>query len=94
MKRLLVLLVLLNIADGYITRSLIHVGLAREGNPLLLRLVGDPDFLLIKVLGAAVCAMILWDVYRRHPKLALSCVGLAVAFYTLIVFWNTSLFLR
>jgi hypothetical protein len=93
-KRLLVLLILLNIADGYITRSLMQFGLAREGNPLLLRLVGDSDFIFIKVLGSTVCAMILWDVYRRHPKLALSYSGLAVAFYTLIVFWNTSLFFR
>ncbi len=94
MKRLLVLLILLNIADVYLTHSLMRSGLASEGNPFLLRLVGESDFVLIKVAGAGISALILWDIHRRHPKLALSFAGLAVAFYTGIVFWNTSLFLR
>ena len=93
MKYLLGLLILLNIADGVLTHFLVERGLAREGNPFLLRMVGEPGFMIIKVVGVIICALILWDVYRRRPKLAFVSTSCFVVSYTVIVIWNSSLFL-
>lgn len=93
MKYLLGSLVLLNIADGVLTHYLVQNGIAREGNPFLLRIVGQPIFMIIKVVGIILCALILWDVYRRYPKLAFVLTSCFVAVYAVIVSWNSSLFL-
>lgn len=93
MKYLLALLILLNIADGVLTHFLVERGLGREGNPFLLRIVGEPGFITIKVVGVILCALILWDVYRRHPKLAFVSTSCFVISYTAVVIWNSSLFL-
>ena len=93
MKYLLGLLVLLNISDGVLTHVLVELGVAREGNSFLLPIVGEPSFIIIKVVGALLCALILWDIYRRRPRLALVSTSTFVASYGAIVFWNLSLLL-
>jgi hypothetical protein len=62
-------------------------------NPLLQPLVGDIGFMVLKVAGALLCALILWDVHRRFPRVGLIATSVAVAGYAVIVIWNTSLFL-
>ena len=59
------------VADGLITHYLIKHGLGREGNPFLQNFVGEQTFLVIKVAGALLCALILWDIYKRRPKMAM-----------------------
>ena len=93
MKYLLGLLILLNIADGVLTHFLIEFGMGREGNPLLLGIVEQPAFMIIKVVGVILCALILWDIYRRHPRLAMVSASCFVISYVAIVLWNSSLFL-
>ena len=92
MKWLLGLLVGLVISDGLLTCFLVKNGLAREGNPFLVDIVGKDILVVLKVVGAIVCALILWDVYRRYPKLAVTCTLCFLAIYVLIVGWNLSLF--
>ncbi|MDP2919322.1 MAG: DUF5658 family protein [Dehalococcoidia bacterium] len=53
------ILVFLVIADGLITNLLINRGIAREGNPFLETLAGDTGLLVVKTIGATVCAVIL-----------------------------------
>jgi hypothetical protein len=91
MKALLGLLAIFIIADGVLTEFLIRRGLAREVNPFLRPLVGDIGFIVLKVVGALLCALILWDVYRRFPRLASIVTWIAVAGYGVIVAWNMSL---
>ena len=93
MKYLLSVLIILVVLDGVLTHFLIEGGLAREGNPLLQPLVGDFGFILLKVAGVLVCAFILWDIYRRFPKLALITTWCSVIAYSAIVLWNSSLFM-
>jgi len=93
LKYLLGSLVLLNIADGVVTHFLIELGLAREGNPFLMGIVGQPSFMIIKVVGVIFCVLILWDIYRRSPKLAFVATSCFVTAYAAIVLWNSSLFL-
>jgi hypothetical protein len=91
LKYLLGILVLLNILDAVLTDYLFRAGIATEGNPLLLPLVGQPAFLLVKLLGVIFAALVLWDIGRRHPTLALWVSACFVAIYTGIVAWNFSL---
>ena len=93
LKYLLGLLILLNIADGLTTHFLIQAGIGREGNPFLLRMVGEPEFMIIKVVGVVVCALILWDIYRRYPRLAFVSTSCFVIGYAAIILWNLSLFM-
>jgi len=92
MKYLLVALVIMVISDGLVTNLLIGHGLAREGNPFLVTLVGDWVFLAIKAIGATLCAIILWDIHKHWPKLALIASSLFLLVYTGIVTWNLCLF--
>jgi hypothetical protein len=90
---LLVALVGLVTLDGVLTEFLVGKGAAREANPLLQPLVGDIGFMILKIVGALLCAFILWDVHRRFPRVGVIATSIAVAGYALIVIWNTSLIL-
>lgn len=94
MKYLLGALISLVTIDGLLTEFLVGKGAAREANPLLQPLVGDIGFLILKAAGAFLCALILWDIHRRLPRVGLIATVIAVTGYSLIVLWNTSLFLR
>lgn len=91
MKYLLGLLVGFIILDGVLTHFLVGSGLAREGNPFLKPIVGEAGFIILKVVGALVCALLLWDVYRRFPKVGLIATWCGVIAYTAIVIWNSSI---
>ena len=92
MKYLLVTLVAFVVLDGLLTELLLDGGLAREVNPFLQPLVGDIGFMVLKVVGALLCAFILWDIYKRFPRVAVIATWIAVAGYGVIVVWNSSLF--
>jgi hypothetical protein len=94
MKYLLGLLVIFVISDGLLTQLLIDGGLAREINPLLEPLVGRNGFLVLKAAGALLCAFILWDIYRRFPKVAIIVTWCFVVAYGAILLWNSSMFIR
>ena len=91
MSYLLGLLVAFVIGDGLITNFLVTDGIAREGNPFLQPLVGEAGFIVLKVAGALLCAVILWDIYRRYPRVALISTSFFVVCYGVIVLWNLSL---
>ena len=93
MKYLLVALVGLVTLDGVLTEVLVNKDLATEANPILQPLVGDIGFMLLKIFGSLLCAFILWDVYRRFPRVGVIATSVAVFGYAVIVLWNTSLFL-
>jgi hypothetical protein len=91
MMYLLIALVSLVVLDGLLTEYLIPRGRVREANPILEPLVGETAFMIIKAVGALLCAFILWDVYRRFPKVGTIAAWVAVSAYGVIVIWNTSL---
>ncbi|MFH1646323.1 MAG: DUF5658 family protein [Chloroflexota bacterium] len=93
MKYLLGVLITFVVMDGVLTEVLIDGGRAREGNPLLEPLVGEVGFMILKTAGALLCAFILWDVYRRLPRVGVIATWVAVAAYAAIILWNSSLFL-
>ena len=93
MKYLLGLLIVFVVLDGFITQLLVESGIAREGNPFLQPIVGEVGFIVLKVVGALVCAFILWDIHRHFPRVAVVATWAAVIGYGGIVLWNSSLFL-
>lgn len=90
LKLLLTTLVCLVVADGLITEFLVSQHLGREGNPLLQSLVGTEEFLAIKLAGALLCALIIRNLYRKRPGMALAASLLFVLIYTLLLYWNIS----
>ena len=88
MRYLLSALIVLMVCDGLISRFLVRSGLGQEGNPFLQNFVGEEAFLVVKVLGALLCALILWDMYRRWSKLALVSTWCFVVLHAGIVLWN------
>jgi hypothetical protein len=91
MKALLGTLIAFIILDGVQTELLLNRGVAREVNPFLQPLVGDIGFMILKVVGSLLVAFILWDIYRRFPRVAFIATWVAVVGYGAIVLWNTSL---
>jgi len=92
LKYLLGLLVGFEISDGVISYVLIRHGLGRETNPFLQSIVGDVNFLILKVVGGLLCALILWDIHRRLPRVALIVTSCFAVFYAAIVSWNLGVF--
>ena len=92
-KHLLVVMVALSAADVLVSQSLIALGLGYEGNPFLRGLSGG-DFLLVKLVGITLAALLLWDIHRRQPKMAVTAAVFLVAFLTAVVYWNLGIFLR
>ena len=90
MKYLLSLLVIFVISDGLLTNFLVNGGLAREANPFLQNLVGGAGFIVIKAVGVLLCAFILWDIYKRLPRVALVSTWFFVISYGVIVLWNSA----
>jgi hypothetical protein len=86
-------LVMLVITDGVLTQFLVGKGAAREANPFLEPIVGQTGFMVLKVVGALLCAFILWDVHRRFPRVAVIASWIAVIGYAIIVAWNGALIL-
>jgi len=91
-RHLLVALIALVIADGVITHFLISSGLGREANPFLRDLVGNENFLVVKVVGVLVAVLILWDIYKRWPRAAVISSWCFVGLYAGIITWNLSVF--
>lgn len=92
MRYPLIALISLVVSDGLISHFLVTRGLGREGNPFLQTLVGERNFLIIKVAAALICAVILWDMYRARPRMAWISTWCFVAAYSGIVIWNFSVF--
>ncbi len=91
-KYLVVLLVLLVIADGLISQYLTRHGLGLEINPVLRTLIGGGDFLPIKAAGALLAGLLLWDIQKSRPRVALISSSVFVTLYTGILYWNLFVF--
>ena len=84
---------LLIILDGILTNILVTHNIAREFNPFL-EFWLIPTGWWVKIAGALICTVLLWDVYKHWPRLATISIYSLTALYTLIVLWNTAIYLR
>jgi len=85
---LLLLMAQFQLWDGVITHVFVRGGLAREGNALMSGLVYGGDFLFLKVVSVAILALVLWSVFKRFPKLALTTTAGVAIFYLGVITWN------
>jgi hypothetical protein len=76
------------VADGVITRFLVHNGLAKEGNPFLEYWVVEDKLLSIKVFGGILAAIALWSIYLKRPRLSIVFTSIFLAGYVFIITWN------
>jgi hypothetical protein len=90
---LLSLLVVLETADGICTYSAVCRNLAREANPLMQNLAGTGNFLIMKITCAIICALLLWLLYRRFPRISLTAAFSIAVFYAGVLAWNFSILL-
>ena len=88
LRLLLGILIALVVSDGLISNFLVSQGFGLEGNPLLQTWVGEGKFLVIKLVGALLAALVLWDIHKHNYKLAFISTLCFVISYTLIVYWN------
>jgi len=80
------------VADGLISQFLIKSGIGIEGNPFLKTIVAEGNFLVVKMCGAVVCVLILWNMARRVLRIAFIVSVSLVSVYTAILFWNLAVF--
>ena len=85
---LVVTLACLVVADGILTEFLVTRGLGFEANPFLAIWISNDSFLIIKLVGGVLAALMLWDLHRRHFKTTFLVSLCLVIAYTVIVFWN------
>jgi hypothetical protein len=90
---LIPLLVVLETADGILTYSAVSQGLVREGNPLLQNIAGTGNFLLLKIIGALLCALLLWLASKRFPRASIASASCIVILYALVLTWNLNILL-
>lgn len=93
MKYLLVMLVGLEVLDGWLTYALVRSGAGREANPFLQPIVTEVDFFYLKISSGILAVFLLWNVYLRWPKAAVVCAFSFVIFYTIIVAGNLRIYL-
>jgi hypothetical protein len=93
MYLLIPLLVALEIADGVLTYLSVGNHLASEGNPLMQNIAATGNFLVMKTAGALLCALLLWLLYKRFPRVSLISTSSIVLFYAFVFSWNLNILL-
>jgi hypothetical protein len=94
MKITLALLCAFESLDAVITRWAVSGGLVREANPLLANAATTWGYVALKVAGAVACALLLWLLSRRFPRIASVSAASVTAFYGFVIVWNAAAILR
>lgn len=87
-RYLIGLLACMVVADGLISNNIMSNRLGFEGNLIIESIVGQTSFVLLKLVAAIISALILWRVFKKHPRLGLVAIILFVLVYTAILWWN------
>lgn len=75
--------------DTVATHFMVSRGFVSEGNPIMAVLLKSGQFVPFKVSGLLLCAVLLWMVYRRYPRLAVYSVLGSSLICAGILFWNS-----
>jgi hypothetical protein len=88
---MLLLLIGLVLADGIITEFVVGAGLATEGNPLMKVCLNEGNLMPLKLCGALMGSVILWNMSRKYQRSASTVALVFIAVYTSIVYWNVAI---
>ncbi len=87
-RLLLHILFALVVADGIMSNYLVTQGLGREWNPIAQVLMSQGNLIAFKLLGALLAVLILWNMQKKRPRIAMIATLCAVTLYTGILYWN------
>lgn len=87
-RDLAVVLVLLVVSDGILTEFVLADGLGREANPFVVHVMESGLLVPLKILGAVLAVLMLGEISRRQPRVAMAASLVAVITYTAILYWN------
>jgi len=85
---LLAMMAQLQLWDGIITQAFVTGGLATESNRVAAHLLGQGNYLPLKIAGILLCLALLWVVGRRFPALAKLTASVVCIFYLAVIVWN------
>jgi hypothetical protein len=88
------LFVILEIVDGVLTYSLVANEMVREANPILQSTAGSSSFLIMKICGAFLSAILIWLLYQRFSRLGFITSFVIMSFYASICLWNLQIFFQ
>jgi hypothetical protein len=74
--------------DGMMTQVFVNGGIVKEANKFVAPLIASGDFLLFKLMGTAVLLFVLWAIFERFPRMALSAASCVALFYLSVVTWD------
>jgi hypothetical protein len=87
---LLALVLAIQIVDAVATHSMVTVGMVTEANPFVSSLIHQGLFLPFKLVGLVISAGLLWLIWHRFQRIALTLMMGIVCFYALVLVWNVS----
>ena len=85
---LLAMMAQLQLWDGIITQAFVMNGVVRESNRVAAHLLGEGNYLLLKMAGILVCLVLLWVIGRRYPALAKLTASVVCIFFLAVIVWN------
>ena len=88
MKLFLALFNGLGLSDGIMTNHYVNNSIVDEGNKLMAPIVHDGYFIVFKIVGLALCTVVLWLVYKRFSFAVKIAVAGICAFYLFVLVWN------
>jgi hypothetical protein len=74
--------------DGIITQVFVNNRVATEANNIVAPMVHGGSFLSVKLAGVAVLLLLLWFIYKRFPRVALTAASFVTLFYAGVIIWN------
>jgi len=85
----LALIFILNVMDYWLTSEMIHSGLVREVNPVMLHLFYQgPEYILaLKLLSGALFWSYMWNLRKARPGMVRVLTTAVLAFFVLLVAW-------
>jgi hypothetical protein len=87
-RYLVLLLGSLVVSDGLISNFIVQSGAGMESNPLTQGIVGQTSFVFVKLSAAIIGSLLLWKLFRQHPRLGRAGIIVFATLYTAIVWWN------
>jgi hypothetical protein len=90
----LALMAVFCLTDAFATQFFVSRGYVREGNAFAVQLVANGQFVWLKAVGLAACLVLLWQLYKRFPRLASATAMMASLFYVGVLLWNVTVLTR
>ena len=82
---LLALVLAIQIVDAVATHSMVTVGMVTEANPVVSSLINQGLFLPFKLLGLVISGGLLWLIWHRFQRIAITLMIGIVCFYGLVL---------